>query len=37
MKKFMMILTLAVAYFTVTATAGAYPPPDCEPNCPWVR
>ena len=27
MKKFMMILTLAVAYFAATATAGAIPPP----------
>ena len=26
MKKFMMILTLAVAYFAATATAGAIPP-----------
>jgi|APGre2960657505_1045072.scaffolds.fasta_scaffold442068_1 hypothetical protein len=37
MKKFMMILTLAVAYFAATATAGAIPPPECEPHCPWVR
>ncbi len=34
MKKFMMILTLTVAYFAATATAGAIPPPNANPTAP---
>jgi hypothetical protein len=37
MRKAMMILTLAVSWFAVSATLGAYPPPDCAPNCLMTR
>jgi len=37
MRKIMMLLTLATAYVAVSASAGTYPPPQCAPNCPFVR
>ncbi len=36
MRKIFMLLTLAVSYIAV-AGASSYPPPQCDPNCPWVR
>ncbi len=36
MRKLMMIFALAAAYVAVSSAAGA-PPPQCEPNCPWIR
>jgi hypothetical protein len=38
MRKIFMILTLAAAYLAVTgaATAGIEPP-QCDPDCPWVK
>ena len=38
MKKVLMIVTLAMAYLAATGAASAIPPPpECDPNCPWVR
>jgi len=37
MRKLMMLITLAVAYFTVAGAMSADQPPTCDPNCPWVR
>ena len=39
MKKVLMIVTLAMAYLAATGAASAFPPPppDCMPDCPWVR
>jgi hypothetical protein len=38
MRKFFMILTLAVSFLAVTASADMPGgPPQCSPNCPWVR
>jgi hypothetical protein len=35
MRKMFMILTLAASYLAVAA--HAWPPPECDPNCPWVQ
>ena len=39
MRKFFMILTLAVSYLAVSGAASADMPgsPQCDPLCPWVR
>jgi hypothetical protein len=37
MRKFFIILTLAVATLTATGAASAYDPPDCYPNCQLAR
>lgn len=38
MKKLIMVLTMAAAYLVATGAASAFPPPpDCMPDCPWVR
>ena len=38
MRKFFMILTLAVSYLAATGLASASgAPPSCDPNCPWVK
>ena len=40
MRKFFMILTLAVSYLAVAGMADDNLPggtPQCDPNCPWVR
>lgn len=37
MRKFMIVLTLALSYFTVVGTMSADGPPACGPLCPWVR
>lgn len=37
MRKLFIVLTLAVSYLAATGAAGAYPPPECDPNCPLVR
>ncbi len=37
MKKLIMVLTLAIGFVAVATSAGAFPPPTCSPNCPWVR
>src|SRR4051812_46339469 len=39
MKKLMMVMTLMVGYMMAAnaANAGAPPPPECDPNCPWIR
>jgi hypothetical protein len=39
MRKFFMILTLAVSYLAVSGAASANVPqtPQCDPGCPWVR
>jgi hypothetical protein len=37
MRKLMMILTLAVAFLSVTGAALAVDPPACGDNCPFVR
>jgi hypothetical protein len=36
MRKLMMIFALAAAYVAVS-NAGSFPPPTCDPNCPWIR
>jgi hypothetical protein len=36
MRKLMMILALATVYVAVSH-AGGPPPPECDPNCPWIR
>ncbi len=36
MRKFIMIVTLAVTYLAATGSAKI-PPPHCDPNCPWVK
>jgi hypothetical protein len=40
MRKFFMILTLAVSYIAISGVASADMPggpPTCSPNCPFVR
>jgi hypothetical protein len=40
MRKFFMILTLAVSYLAISGAASANVPggpPGCDPNCPFVR
>jgi hypothetical protein len=40
MRKFFMILTLTVSCLAITGAASADMPggpPQCSPNCPWVR
>jgi len=40
MRKFFMILTLAVSYIAISGAASADmpgDPPACDPNCPYVR
>jgi hypothetical protein len=37
MRKFMMILTLAISWVAIAATVGAEPPPPCIPDCLLVR
>lgn len=39
MKKLMIVMTLMVGYMMAVgaATAGYPPPPECDPNCPWIR
>jgi hypothetical protein len=37
MRKLMMILTLAVAFLSVTGVASAVDPPQCGDDCPFVR
>jgi hypothetical protein len=37
MRKFMIVLTLAMSYFVVAGTMSADIPPTCGANCPWVR
>jgi hypothetical protein len=37
MRKLMMLITLAVTYVVFSGAAGAWPPPTCDPNCPWIR
>lgn len=37
MRKLMMVLTLAASWLAVSASLGAFPPPDCAPNCVMSR
>lgn len=37
MRRLIMIVTLAVTYLAATGSARQLPPPQCDPNCPWVR
>ena len=37
MRKLMIVLTLAVSYFAAVGAMNADVPPQCGPNCPWVR
>jgi hypothetical protein len=37
MRKFMIVLTLALSYIAVAGTMSADGPPTCGPGCPWVR
>ena len=37
MRKLMIVLTLAASWIAVSANLGAYPPPDCAPNCLLAR
>ncbi len=36
MRKFIMILALAISALVANTAATAYPPPECD-VCPWVR
>jgi hypothetical protein len=36
MRKFIVILGLAVSYVSVIG-AASLPVPECAPNCPWIR
>jgi hypothetical protein len=35
MRKLMIVLTLALSYFTVIGTMSADGPPTCSPTCPF--
>lgn len=37
MRKLLMILTLATAWIGATGVSTAIVPPQCSPNCPWLR
>jgi hypothetical protein len=37
MRKLMMILTLTVAFLSLTGVASAVDPPSCGDDCPFVR
>lgn len=37
MKKIIIALTLAIGFLAAAAPAGAFPPPTCDPYCPWIR
>jgi hypothetical protein len=37
MRKLMIVLTLAASWLAVSASLGAYPPPQCSPDCLMVR
>ena len=36
MRKLIIVLALTVS-FVASLGAGGFPPPQCMPNCPWVR
>jgi hypothetical protein len=36
MRKLLIVFTLTVSFIAALG-ADDYPPPDCTPNCPWVR
>jgi hypothetical protein len=37
MRKFMMVLTLALTFLAVTGSASQITPPECGDDCPFVR
>jgi hypothetical protein len=38
MRKLVMLLTVAISFLGITASANAFPPPPaCGDNCPFVR
>jgi hypothetical protein len=36
MRKLLIVFTLTVSFIAALG-ADDYPPPECTPNCPWVR
>jgi hypothetical protein len=37
MRRLFIVATLAFTYLAATGAARQIPPPECAPNCPWVR
>jgi hypothetical protein len=37
MRKVLMLLTLTLSSFAFSAAVNADPPPQCSPNCPFIR
>lgn len=37
MRKLFIVISLAVSYIALSGAASAFPPPQCDPNCPFVR